>query len=143
MKVVIGCDHAGWELKAKLIEHLNAAGIESVNKGTDGPDSVDYPDFAHPTAQAVDKGECDWGILICGSAQGVSMTANKYQNVRAAVAWNNDIARLSREHNNANMICLPARFISEEEALEFVNTFKDTIFEGGRHDRRVQKIACS
>lgn len=143
MTIAIGCDHAGYELKAKLISHLEANGHKTINKGTDGPDSVDYPDFAHPTAAAVDSGEAEWGILICGSAQGVSMTANKHQGVRAAVVWNDDIARLSREHNNANMICLPARFIAEEEAIKFVDTFSNTAFEGGRHERRADKIACS
>lgn len=143
MTIAIGCDHAGYELKAKLISHLEANGHQTINKGTDGPDSVDYPDFAHPTAAAVDSGEAEWGILICGSAQGVSMTANKHQGVRAAVVWNDDIARLSREHNNANIICLPARFIQEEEAIKFVDTFSNTEFEGGRHERRADKIACS
>jgi len=142
MTIAIGCDHAGYELKAKLIQHLENKGFNTINKGTDGPDSVDYPDFAHPTASSVDKGEADWGILICGSAQGVSMTANKHQGVRAAVVWTNDIARLSREHNNANMICLPARFINDEDAIQFVDTFSETAFEGGRHERRADKIAC-
>ena len=140
MKIAIGCDHAGPELKEKIKEHF----VDKFNfddKGTNGPDSVDYPDYAHAVASAV-EGDADWGILICGSAQGVAMTANKHQGIRAAVSWNEEIAKLSRQHNNANIICLPARFINEADAIKCVEAFANTEFEGGRHERRVNKISC-
>lgn len=141
MNIAIGCDHAGYELKDKIKAHFAGKGFSFDDKGTHGPDSVDYPDFAHAVAQAVEKG-APWGILICGSAQGVAMTANKHQTVRAAVAWNDEIAKLARQHNNANVICLPARFIEEEDALKCIDTFANTEFEGGRHERRVDKMSC-
>ncbi len=141
MNIPIGCDHAGYELKDKIKAHFAEKGFSFDDKGTNGPDSVDYPDYAHAVAGAVEEG-ADWGILICGSAQGVAMTANKHQKVRAAVAWNDEIAKLSRQHNNANVICLPARFIEESDALKCIEAFANTQFEGGRHGRRVDKMAC-
>ena len=141
--IALGGDHAGYEYKAALIEHLEAAGFSTKNFGTDGPESVDYPDYVHPLANAVEAGEADLGILICGSANGVCMTANKHQGIRAAIAWQNDIAALARQHNNANVLCIPARFVSLELAIEMVDTFVSTDFEGGRHQNRVNKIACN
>ncbi len=142
MKVVIGADHAGYELKEKVKEYLHENGHEVLDYGTFSSDSVDYPDFAHKVAADVHNGEVEKGILVCGSGQGVCMTANKYENVRAALAWTPEIAGLSREHNNANVVCMPARFISEDEAMKVVHTFISTDFEGGRHERRVNKIAA-
>ncbi len=141
MNIAIGCDHAGYELKDVIKNYFEEKGFSFDDKGTNGPESVDYPDFAHAVAGAVENG-ADWGILICGSAQGVAMTANKHQKIRAAVVWNEEIAKLSRQHNNANIICLPARFISENEAIQFVEAFANTEFEGGRHEGRVQKMPC-
>jgi len=142
MKMAIGSDHAGYEYKKFLISKLKAMDIEVRDHGTDGPDSVDYPDFAHPVAEAVDNKEVELGVLICGSANGVAMTANKHANVRAAIAWSSDIAALARQHNNANILCIPARFVSKRLAAMMLKTFINTTFEGGRHDRRVGKIAC-
>lgn len=139
----IGCDHAGTDYKKFLIQHLETKGYTLMNRGTDGHDSVDYPDFAHPVAHDVETGKAQFGILICGSANGVAITANKHQGIRAALCWQRDIAELARQHNDANIICLPARFISKEEAIEMVDTFLSTAFEGGRHANRVNKIACS
>jgi ribose 5-phosphate isomerase B len=140
--VAIGADHAGFEYKNILADLLRSKGLEVKDFGTNNPDSVDYPDFAHPVANAVENGEASFGVLVCGSANGVAITANKHQNIRAAICWKNEIAQLARQHNNANIICLPARFVSTEEAKEMVNTFLTTAFEGGRHQNRVQKIAC-
>ena len=140
LKIAIGSDHAGFEYKEMLKEFL--AEYEVTDFGTHSLDSVDYPDFAHPVASAVEKGEADFGVLVCGSAQGVAITANKHQGIRAAVAWLTDIARLSRQHNNANVICIPARFVAPELAKEMVTTFLATAFEGGRHANRVNKISC-
>ena len=140
MKIAIGCDHAGYELKAYLKSHLGDHTY--FDKGTDGPDSVDYPDHAHAVASSVEQKEAELGILICGSANGVCMTANKHQGIRAAIAWQPEIAELARQHNNANVICLPARFLSNEEALKIARSYLDAEFEGGRHQRRVDKIAC-
>ena len=142
MKIAIGADHAGYEYKAKIVEYLTAKGIEIQDFGTFSTDSVDFPDFAHPTAEAVETGKADFGILICGSGQGVNMTANKHKGVRSALCWNTDIARLTRQHNNANIISLPARFVAYEYAVEMIETFINTEFEGGRHERRVGKIPC-
>lgn len=142
MKIAIGSDHAGFEYKSKIIQYLTDKGIEVQDFGTFSTESVDFPDFAHPTASAVEKGEVDFGILICGSGQGVNMTANKHQGVRSALCWNTDVARLSREHNDANIIALPARFVAYEYAIEMIEIFLNTSFEGGRHERRVQKISC-
>lgn len=142
MKISIGSDHAGYEYKEKVVHHLKEKGYEVQDLGPHSPDSVDYPDFAHPVAKQVQEGDVAQAILICGSGEGVSMTANKYSNVRAALVWNSDIAALARQHNNANIICLPARFISVHQAIQFVDIFLSTEFEGGRHERRVEKISC-
>jgi len=141
MKIAIGGDHAGWEYKAKIIKLLKKQGIEVHNHGTDTGDSVDYPDFAHPTALEVQTGSADLGILICGSGNGVAMSANKHQGVRAALCWNTELAALARQHNNANMLAIPARFVSQRMANAMVRTFINTEFEGGRHQRRVGKIS--
>jgi len=141
MNIAIGCDHAGYELKDHLKNYLGN-GYTFLDKGTDGPESVDYPDHAHAVASAVEDGEADFGILICGSANGVSMTANKHSGVRAAIAWLPEIAALAKQHNNANVLCLPARFISIPEAENIVKAYLEAEFEGGRHGRRVGKIAC-
>jgi ribose 5-phosphate isomerase B len=140
--VAIGADHAGYEYKTVLIDLLQNKGLQVKDLGTYSKDSVDYPDFAHPVASAVESGEAGWGILICGSANGVAITANKHQGIRAAICWQPEIASLARQHNNANIICIPARFVSTPEAEEMVNVFLATAFEGGRHQNRVQKIAC-
>ena len=140
MKVAIGNDHAGTAYKFSIIELLKAKGIDIVNYGTDTSDSVDYPDFVHPVAKDVDKEIVEFGILICGSGNGVAMTANKYSNVRAGLCWNSDITRLTRLHNDANIICIPARFTSTHMATEMVKIFLETQFEGGRHQNRVNKI---
>jgi len=142
MKIAIGGDHAGFEYKAELIKYLAANGFEVKDFGPFSTESCDYPDFAHPLSVAVEKGDFIFGILICGSANGVAMTANKHQGIRAAIVWKNELAALARQHNDANIICLPARFISLDEAKEFALTFLNTAFEGGRHQRRVDKIAC-
>jgi len=142
MKIAIGSDHAGFGYKEKIKEFLTTQGHEVQDFGTLSTDSVDYPDFAHPTSAAVEKGEVKFGILICGSGQGVNMTANKHQGVRSALCWNTDLARLSRMHNNANVIALPARFVAAEYAIEMVDVFLNTEFEGGRHQNRVNKISC-
>lgn len=143
MKIVIGSDHAGYEYKAKLVTLLTGKGIEVEDIGPFSTDSVDYPDFAHAVSENVEQGKSDFGILLCGSAQGVTMTANKHQKVRAALCWMTDIAELARQHNNANVLTLPARFIAYEYAEQIVETFLSTEFEGGRHENRVNKIACS
>lgn len=143
MTISIGNDHAGPEYKATIVKHLEAKGITVNNYGTDTFDSVDYPDFVHPVAKDVDSGKVDFGILICGSANGVAMTANKYQNVRAGICWMNEITELTRQHNNANIICIPARYTAIPQALKMVDTFLNTEFEGGRHQNRVNKIPLS
>ncbi|ASO04846.1 ribose 5-phosphate isomerase B [Arenibacter algicola] len=142
MKIAIGNDHAGTEYKLAIIGLLKSMGIEVINHGTDGSDSVDYADFVHPVAIEVEKGNADFGIIICGSGNGVSMTANKYQKIRAALCWTTEIVKLAKEHNDANILSLPARFISLPQALEMVKTFLNTSFEGGRHERRIEKIPC-
>jgi ribose 5-phosphate isomerase B len=142
MKIAIGCDHAGFELKEKLVGWIKARGSDPLDMGAFSNDSVDYPDFAHTVSEKVSSGEATLGILICGSGNGVCMTANKHKDIRAALAWNAEIAALARQHNNANILCLPARFISEEEAQDIVNAYLDAGFEGGRHQRRVDKISC-
>lgn len=139
-RVVIGSDHAGFELKQKVIEALSGMNIESKDVGTASEESCDYPDFAHPLANAITGGEFEMGILICGSGNGISMAANKHNGIRAAICWNTELAQLAREHNNANVLSLPARFVDEDTALECVKTFFTTDFEGGRHERRVNKI---
>ncbi|WPR72255.1 ribose 5-phosphate isomerase B [Flavobacterium sp. NG2] len=143
MKISIGNDHAGPEYKKAIVKMLEAKGYEVTNYGTDTEDSVDYPDFAHPVATDVAEGKADYGILICGSGNGISMSANKHQNVRAGLCWIKEIAALTRQHNDANIVSIPARYTSIQQALEIVDTFLNTEFEGGRHQNRVNKIACS
>ena len=142
MKIAIGNDHAGPDYKFAIIKLLESKGIAVENYGTNTLDSVDYPDFANPVAKAVNENLVDFGILICGSANGVAMTANKYPNVRAGLCWTNEIVELIRLHNNANILCIPARFTSIAQALKMVDTFLNTDFEGGRHQNRVDKIKC-
>ncbi|MFN5135329.1 MAG: ribose 5-phosphate isomerase B [Chitinophagaceae bacterium] len=141
--VAIGCDHAGFEYKEDIISFLEGKGIAFKDYGTYTTDSVDYPDFAHPVASAVENGEAAFGILFCGSANGVAITANKHQGIRAAICWGVELADLARKHNDANIICIPARFVREGDAEKMVNTFMATHFEGGRHENRVKKIACA
>jgi ribose 5-phosphate isomerase B len=140
--IAIGSDHAGFGYKEDLISFLEGKGLPYNDCGTHSKDSVDYPDFAHPVADAVEKGEASFGILLCGSANGVAITANKHQGIRAAICWGEEIAKIVREHNDANVICIPARFVREGDAEKMVNIFMHTDFEGGRHKRRVEKIAC-
>ncbi|MCY7410318.1 MAG: ribose 5-phosphate isomerase B [Chitinophagales bacterium] len=141
--IAIGCDHAGFEYKEALCASLNAEGYQVLNFVTDSPASVDYPDFVHPLCNAIENGKAELGILICGSANGVCMTANKHRHIRGAICWENELAKLARAHNNANVICIPARFVSLELAASMVNEFLITPFEGGRHERRVEKISLS
>ena len=141
--VAIGADHAGFEYKNLLIDLLKSNGFEVKDYGTYSADSVDYPDFAHPVADAVENGIAAWGVLICGSANGVAITANKHQGIRAALCWTEEIAKLARQHNNANIVCVPARFVSTAVAEAITTAFLETPFEGGRHENRVNKIACS
>ena len=140
MKISIGNDHAGPDYKSAIVKHLEAKGYTITNYGTDTIDSVDYPDFVHPVAEDVTQGKADFGILICGSANGVAMTANKHQKVRAGICWTKEITQLTRQHNNANICCIPARFTALQQAIQIVDTFLDTKFEGGRHQNRVDKI---
>lgn len=143
MTISIGNDHAGPDYKQAIIKHLKYKGISVINYGTDGFESVDYPDFVHPVAKDVNENKVDFGILICGSANGVAMTANKYPNVRAGICWMSEIAVLTRQHNNANIICIPARYTAIPQALKMVDIFLETKFEGGRHQNRVSKIPIS
>ena len=140
MKIAIGNDHAGTAYKQAIVAYLQTQKIEVINVGTDSLDSVDYPDFAHPVGQMIDKGEVDFGIVICGCGNGIAMTVNKHQKVRCALCWNKEIAQLARQHNNANVLSIPARYTAIEQALEIVKTFLNTDFEGGRHQNRVNKI---
>ncbi|WP_366185730.1 ribose 5-phosphate isomerase B [Flavobacterium ovatum] len=142
MKISIGNDHAGPEYKKAIVKMLEAKGYVVTNYGTDTFDSVDYPDFAHPVATDVETGKADFGIVICGSGNGIAMTVNKHAGVRAGLCWTKEIAYLTRLHNDANVVSIPARFTSIEQALEIVDTFLNTAFEGGRHQNRVNKIAC-
>ncbi len=142
MKLSIAADHAGFSLKQQLIDYLSRRGYTLTDFGTHSEESMDYPDVAHPLASSVENGEAELGILICGSANGVAMTANKHQGIRAAICWQVNIAALARQHNNANVLCLPARFISTEEAIQITDTFLNTAFEGGRHQKRVEKMHC-
>lgn len=139
-KVAIGCDHAGYELKIILKEYLQNKGIEVIDFGTNSPDSVDYADYAHPLANAVETGECEIGFTICGSGNGINITANKHQGIRAALCWIPEISMLARAHNNANICSLPGRFISVDDAKKVVDLFLETPFEGGRHEKRINKI---
>lgn len=141
--VAIGCDHAGFDYKEDLKKYLEEKGLHVKDFGTHTKASVDYPDYAHAVAASVEKGECSFGVLLCGSANGVAITANKHQQIRAAICWNVPIAELARQHNNANVICLPARYVSIELSRQMVDKFLSTDFEGGRHGTRVGKIACS
>ncbi|MGB0982111.1 MAG: ribose 5-phosphate isomerase B [Winogradskyella sp.] len=140
MTISIGNDHAGTAYKQAILTHLEAKGFTVNNYGTNTDASVDYPDYVHPVAKDVVNNTADFGILICGSANGVAMTANKYQNIRAGVCWTNEITQLTRLHNNANIICIPARFTSIPQAIKMVDTFLNTKFEGGRHQNRIDKI---
>ncbi|RKR80169.1 ribose 5-phosphate isomerase B [Mucilaginibacter gracilis] len=140
LKIAIGSDHAGFAYKQQLLQTLKVKQIKDF--GTYDASSVDYPDFAHPVALAVESGEFDLGILVCGSANGVAITANKHQGIRAAICWNEELASLARKHNNANIVCIPERFISFELAQRIIETFFTTEFEGGRHANRVNKMLC-
>jgi ribose 5-phosphate isomerase B len=142
MNIAIGSDHAGFALKAKLITILEAAGHHVKDFGCYSEDSIDYPDYAHPVANEVEQHTADLGVLICGSGNGISMTANKHQGIRCALCWTPEIASLARQHNDANILSLPARFISEELAIDILHAFLSAQFEGGRHATRVGKIAC-
>jgi len=140
--VAIGCDHAGFPYKDSIVDMLRGMGVKVNDFGTHSGDSVDYPDFVHPVAGSIEKGASELGILLCGSGNGVAMTANKHQYIRAAISWNEELAALARQHNNANVLALPVRFVSEDLAKAMVKIFLETEFEGGRHARRVGKIAC-
>ncbi|MCK9402135.1 MAG: ribose 5-phosphate isomerase B [Chitinophagaceae bacterium] len=141
--IAIGCDHAGIDYKNALVKWLSDKGYQVKDFGAYSTESVDYPDFAHPTASSVENGETAFGILLCGSANGVAITANKHQNIRAGLCWQNDVALLVRKHNDANIICIPARFVSLALAEQMLDLFMTTAFEGGRHATRVNKISCS
>ncbi|MCC2545677.1 ribose 5-phosphate isomerase B [Hymenobacter sp. BT175] len=142
MKIAIGSDHAGFEYKQMLTQWLRDNGYEVQDFGTHSLDSVDYPDFVHPLATSITNGEQERGVLVCGSANGVCITANKHRGIRAAIAWQPELAELARQHNDANIVCVPARFVSEEDARGIVSQFLNTAFEGGRHQNRVNKIDC-
>ena len=141
-KIGIAGDHAGYDYKNKMIADLSSLGYDVVDFGPDSEDSVDYPDHVHPLANAVTEGQVVEGIAICGSGNGVCMTVNKHQDVRGALVWTEELSALSRQHNDANIICIPARFVSYELAMSMVKIFLETEFEGGRHSRRVSKIGC-
>lgn len=141
-KIAIAGDHAGYTYKSKLKEDLSQLGYDLLDLGPDSENSVDYPDHVHPLAEAVAKGEAAKGIAICGSGNGVCMTVNKHQEIRGALVWNEELAALARQHNDANIVCIPARFIDYDLALSIVKTFLSTDFEGGRHEKRVSKISC-
>jgi ribose 5-phosphate isomerase B len=140
-QIAIGCDHAGFVYKQAIKDWLSTKGVNILDMGTDSADSVDYPDFVHPVAEAMKAGKAEMGIVLCGSANGVAMAANKHDHVRAAICWNTEIATLARTHNDANVLALPCRFITEEEAIKITEVFFTTKFEGGRHQRRVDKIS--
>jgi len=142
MKIAIGGDHAGYEMKAAIIKHLQDKKHQVDNYGTDGPESVDYTDYGHQVCSAIESGKNDFGILICGTANGMTMTANKHKDIRCGLCWLPEIAQLTKQHNNANVIALPARFISIDLAIEIVDAYLSAEFEGGRHQRRIDKIAC-
>ncbi|MDN3668967.1 ribose 5-phosphate isomerase B [Echinicola jeungdonensis] len=141
-KIAIGGDHAGFHYKQKLIDYLTVAGYEVKDFGPDSDASVDYPDYVHPLCRAIEEGEYEKGIVVCGSGNGVAITANKHQGIRAAICWQEDLAALARQHNDANVIAVPARFVQYDLAMQMVDTFLNTEFEGGRHANRVNKIAC-
>ena len=140
VKIAMGADHAGFDCKEMIRSMLTD--FEISDFGTYSAASVDYPDFAHPVAEAIESGRCHFGILVCGSGNGIAIAANKHQGIRAAICWQNELASLSRLHNNANVICIPARFVTTELAREMVMTFLHTAFEGGRHEKRIEKISC-
>lgn len=140
MTISIGNDHAGTQYKKAVVEYLKSKEIEIVNHGTDDSGSVDYPDFVHPVASDVESGKAHFGIIICGSGNGASMTANKHKGIRCALCWMGEIAQLAREHNNANILSIPARFVSEHQTIDMVRIFLETEFEGGRHQTRIDKI---
>ena len=142
LPIAIGCDHAGLAYKTAIVKWLTEKGFAIKDFGTYAADSVDYPDYAHPTAISVENKESAFGILFCGSANGVAITANKHQGIRAGLSWQNDVAQLIRMHNNANIICIPARFVALPLAEQMIELFMNTPFEGGRHANRVNKIAC-
>ena len=141
--IPIGSDHAGFILKEKIIKHLESKGLKTKDFGCYSKESIDYPDFGHPVASFIEENKGALGIVICGSGNGINMTANKHQKIRSALCWKKEIVSLAREHNDANILALPARFISEKEAKEMVDIFFSTPFEGGRHKRRVEKIKCN
>ncbi len=142
-KIAFASDHAGYELKLKLVKYVESKGYEIEDFGTDSEESCDYPDFAHPAAMAVEDGRCAFGIAMCGSGNGIQMTLNKHQGIRAALCWLPELAALAKQHNNANILVLPARFISYEEAVKIVDAYLDAKFEGGRHQRRIDKIPAT
>ena len=143
MKIAIGCDHAGVEVKSAIIELLEGKGHSMIDKGPFSTESVDYPDYGHQVAEAVESKEADLGVVICGSGNGINMTVNKHQGIRGALCWLPEIASLARQHNDANIIAIPARFLSQEEINTIINAFFKAEFEGGRHGRRVNKISCA
>lgn len=143
MTISIGNDHAGVEYKFAIIKHLESKGYTVTNYGTDTEDSVDYPDFVHPVANDVEQNKADFGIIVCGSGNGANMTANKHQGVRSALCWNREIVELARQHNNANILSVPARFTARQQVIDMVDTFLETAFEGGRHQNRINKIPVS
>ena len=140
MKIAIGNDHAGVEVKEKIQEHLEKKGHQVINKGYDGEESVDYPDFIHPVSKEIKEKKAEIGVIVCGSGNGAAMTANKHKGVRAAICWSEQIAALAKHHNNANIISIPSRFLNEKEIIKIIDVFIEAEFEGGRHERRVQKI---
>ena len=143
MTISIGNDHAGVDYKFAIIKHLESKGYTIKNYGTDTLDSVDYPDYIHPVANDVEEKKADFGIIICGSGNGANMTANKHQGIRSALCWNKEIAILARQHNNANILSIPARYTAQQQVIEMVDTFLETSFEGGRHQARIDKIPTS
>lgn len=142
LPIAIGSDHAGFEYKEQIIDWLQHSSFSVTDFGTNSMESVDYPDFAHPVANSVEQQETAFGILLCGSANGVAITANKHQHIRAGLCWNKEVAKLVRQHNDANVICIPSRFVTLELAIDMINVFMQTQFEGGRHQNRVDKIGC-
>ncbi len=141
-KIGIACDHAGYQMKELLVGYLSTKGYEVIDFGTHSEESIDYPDFGHALAAAIEAGELEQGVGLCGSGEGMAMTLNKHQSIRAGLCWNEEVAALIRQHNDANVVVLPARFISNDMAIAIVSTFLSTEFEGDRHQRRVEKIAC-
>ena len=142
MIISIGNDHAGVDLKNQIVKHLNKKGFTTNDKGTNTNESVDYPDFIHPVSKEIEGKKSNMGIIICGSGNGAAMTANKRKNIRAALCWSKEISKLARQHNDANILSIPSRFVSHNEAIEIVDVFINTKFEGGRHQKRIEKIPC-